>query len=134
MKSRTTLELIALLTALAGEAFVLYFVDNPPLRLVLGLLLLAVIVWASARLGVVDLLTQSPVRPVHERRFVRLRSQVQKLLAEIRRLNWMAVDAERGFRSREQAMQEMDAIEERLKEMIAEIRSTAGQMTSVDKT
>ncbi len=58
---------------------------------------------------------------------MRLRSQVQQLLAEIRRLNWMAVDAERGFRSRKQATQEMDLIEERLKQLIAEVRGLAGQ-------
>jgi hypothetical protein len=86
------------------------------------------IVWASARVGVVELVTQSPAERVQKRRFTRLRAQVQQLLDEIRRLNWMAVDAERGFRSREKALQEMDMIEERLKNLIQEIRSTAGQM------
>jgi hypothetical protein len=133
MPSRTTLELVALLASLAGEAATLLFVDNATLRLTVGLLLLAVIVWSSSRLGVADLLNQSPVRTVQQRRFVRLRSQVQQLLDEIRRLNWMAVDAERGFRNRNQALEEMDAIEERLRSLIAEIRSTAGQTTSVDR-
>lgn len=108
-------------------------VDDPWLRLSLGLLLLALIVWASARLGVVDLVMQSPAERVHKRRFVRLRSQVQQLLDEIRRLNWMAVDAERGFRSREKALREMDRIEERLKDLIAEIRTTAGQISPSDE-
>ncbi|NIQ55088.1 MAG: hypothetical protein GWN71_17355 [Gammaproteobacteria bacterium] len=74
-------------------------------------------------------MTESREDRVHRRRFVRLRAQVQQLLDEIRRLNWMAVDAERGFRDRETAAEEMDAIEDRLKDMIADIRSTAGQMT-----
>jgi hypothetical protein len=51
------------------------------------------------------------------------------LLAEIRRLNWIAVDVERGFRTRDRALREMDAIEERLRGLIAEIRGTAGQMS-----
>ncbi len=113
-----------------ADAAVLYFAEEPAARLSLGLLLLAPIVWSSARLGVVELVTQSPADKVHKRRFVQLRSQVGQLLDEIRRLNWMAVDAERGFRSREAALQEMDRIEGRLKELIEEIRVTAGQMSA----
>ncbi len=75
-------------------------------------------------------MTQSPSDKVHKRRFVALRGQVGQLLDEIRRLNWMAVDAERGFRSREAALQEMDRIEGRLKALIQEIRITAGQMSA----
>ncbi|MEE9134215.1 MAG: hypothetical protein V3U13_11710 [Gemmatimonadota bacterium] len=129
MPSRTTLESIALVAAVLGEAAVLYFASDPLLRLVLGLLLLAVIVWSSSRLGFIGFLSQSPTEQIHKRRFVLLRSQVQQLLHEIRRLNWMAVDVERGFRSSEQALREMDAIEERLKEIIADIRSAAGRMS-----
>ncbi len=127
--TRATLEAIILVAALIGDAVVLYFGDDPATRLALGLVLLIPIVWSSARLGVVDLVTESREDRVHRRRFVRLRAQVQQLLDEIRRLNWMAVDAERGFRDRETAAEEMDAIEDRLKDMIADIRSTAGQMT-----
>jgi hypothetical protein len=130
MPTQTSLELIALLAALVGDALVLLFVDDPWTRLLLGLLLLAVVVWSSARIGVLDIITRSPVEPVYKRRFVRLRGQVQQLLDEIRRLNWMAVDVERGFRNRESATQEMDLIEARLKELIAQIRSTAGQLSS----
>jgi signal transduction histidine kinase len=128
MPRRPTLEVVILVAALIADAAVLYFGSDAAARLSLGLLLLAPIVWASARLGVVELIMQSPAERVQKRRFVRLRSQVQQLLDEIRRLNWMAVDAERGFRSREKALDEMDAIEDRLKTLIQEIRSTAGQM------
>ncbi|MGD8698322.1 MAG: hypothetical protein PVJ43_03465 [Gemmatimonadales bacterium] len=130
MPNQPSLELIALLAALIGDALVLLFIDDPWMRLLLGLLLLAVIVWSSARIGVLDIITRAPVEPVYKRRFVRLRGQVQQLLDEIRRLNWMAVDVERGFRNRESATQEMDIIETRLKELIAQIRSTAGQLSS----
>jgi len=127
MPIRTTLERIALLAALIGEAIVLYFAVDPLLRLIVGLLLLVAIVWTSARIGVVDILGQSPPETIHKRRFGLLRAQVQQLLAEIRRLNWIAVDVERGFRTRDRALSEMDAIEERLRRLIAEIRGTAGR-------
>ncbi len=126
---RPYLESVVLITALIADIFVLYFLEDPAARLSLGLLLLAPIVWASARVGVVELLTETQPDQVHKRRFTRLRNQVGQLLDEIRRLNWMAVDAERGFRSRETAIQEMDAIEGRLKAIIEHIRNTAGQMT-----
>ena len=129
MPTRTTLELIVLVAALIGEALVLYFAADPLLRLIVGLLLLAIIVWASSRIGIVDILSQSPTETIHKRRFGLLRAQVQQLLAEIRRLNWIAVDVERGFRTRDRALREMDTIEERLRGLIAEIRSTAGQMS-----
>jgi hypothetical protein len=130
MPRRPTLEVVVLVVSLLADAAVLYFADEPAARLSLGLLLLAPIVWAAARLGVVELVTQSPSDKVHKRRFVALRGQVGQLLDEIRRLNWMAVDAERGFRSREAALQEMDRIEGRLKALIQEIRITAGQMSA----
>ena len=62
------------------------------------------------------------------RRFLRLRRTVQSLIAEVRRLNWIAVDVERGYRSREAAAQEMDASEQRLLNLVREIRTTAGQL------
>lgn len=127
---RATLEALILVAALIANGAVLYFGTDPAARLSLGLLLLALVVWAASKLGVVDLVTQLPAERVHKRRFTRLRSQVQQLLDEIRRLNWMAVDAERGFRSRETALGEMDRIEGRLKDLIEEIRSTAGQMST----
>jgi hypothetical protein len=130
MPRRPTLEVVVLVASLLADAAILYFAREPAARLSLGLLLLAPIVWSSARLGVVELVTQSPADKVHKRRFVQLRSQVGQLLDEIRRLNWMAVDAERGFRSREAALEEMDRIEGRLKELIQEIRITAGQMSA----
>jgi hypothetical protein len=133
MRRRPTWDFIILILALGLEGVVLFFVTPAMARLTLGLFLLIPIVWMSARVGVVDLVHELPSDRVHQRRFGRLRAQVQQLLDEIRRLNWMAVDAERGFRSREKALREMDSIEERLKILIAEIRDTAGQMTERDE-
>jgi hypothetical protein len=127
---RTTLEVILLIAFIVAEGAVLYYLEDPAARLSIGILLLAPMIWLSSRLGLADLASQSPSARIHKRRFTRLRGQVQQLLDEIRRLNWMAVDAERGFRSQDQALREMDLIEDRLKGLIQEIRSTAGQMAA----
>ena len=107
------------------EAATLYFGTDPPVRLGVGLLLLAVIIWFAGRLGVVEFLLRSLSG---RRRFMRLRRTVQTMIAEVRRLNWIAVDVERGYRSRDAAAQEMDASEQRLLKLVREIRSTAGQL------
>lgn len=130
MPLRPALDILVLIAALVGEGVVLYFVDSPTTRLGLGLALLAPIVWTSSRIGLLELITHTAAERVYKRRFMRLRAQVQQLLDEIRRLNWMAVDAARGFRDRDQALQEMDIIEKRLTDLIQRIRSTAGQMSA----
>ncbi len=121
-----TVRLIVLFAAFLVESSVLYFVDNPMVRTVVGLILIVPIVWIVARTNTIVTIPDIPDAD-KKRHFKGLRAQVVQLLDEIRRLNWMAVDAERGFRDREQAMSEMDRIESRLKEIISEIRSTAGQ-------
>lgn len=129
---RPSLHWIVLIIAVTGEALVLYFVEDPLSRLGLGLLLVAAVLWSSARLATRDLLERLKAERGHRRRFVRLRTHVQQLLHEIRRLNWLAVDADRGFRPRDAAAQEMDAIEERLRDLIVAIRDAAGEATPDD--
>ena len=63
-----------------------------------------------------------------------LRSQVVVLLEHVRRLNWIAVDAERGFRDRDDAMREMDEIEAEIRGMISEVREAAGRANSAPET
>lgn len=130
MAARAIIEPLVLIAAAVADAAVLFLVDDSTWRLALGLFLLAVIIWSSARIGVADFASKPPADHVYRRRFVALRSQVQQLLDEIRRMNWMAVDAERGFRERDEALREMDSIAQRLKEMIEDIRRTAGQMST----
>ena len=124
-----TLQLVSLFAAFLVEAAVLYFVDDPLARAVLGVLLIFPIVWIVTRTNTAQTLSEIPDED-RKRHFKGLRARVAQLLDEIRRLNWMAVDAERGFRNRDEAMREMDRIESRLKEIISEIRSTAGQSTA----
>ena len=121
-----SLQLVFLFGAFLVEAAVLYFVDEPMTRAVVGMLLIIPIVWIVARTNTVETISEIPDRN-KKRHFKGLRSRVAQLLDEIRRLNGMAVDAERGFRDRDQAMREMDRIESHLKEIISEIRNAAGQ-------
>ena len=108
------------------EGAVLYFVDDRSVRLYVGLGLLFPIAWMFARTNVAQVISELPgtLRP---RRYLKMRAQVKLLLAEIRRLNWMAVDGERGFRDRKEAAAEMDAIEGRMRDLVTEIRREAGR-------
>ena len=109
-----------------------YPVDAGP-RLIVGLLLLPIILWAGTRLEVEEVLQQgSPVS--RGRVFRELRSQVALLLEQARRLNWIAVDAERGFRNQDEAMREMDAIENEMREIITDVRAAAGKPTAAPET
>lgn len=121
-----TLQLVSLFAAFLVEAAVLYLVDDPMVRAVAGVLLIFPILWIVGRTRMVETISEFPDSD-KKRHFKGLRARVAQLLDEIRRLNWMAVDAERGFRDHDQAMREMDRIERRLKEIISEIRSLAGQ-------
>ena len=107
--------------------FTLYFQSDSTLHLFLGLLVLPIILWAGTRLEVLQLLADRPRWLSRGRRFRELRSQVVILLEQVRRLNWIAVDAEHGFRNRDEALREMDAIEEQLRGMITEVRRSAGR-------
>ncbi len=121
-----SLHLVILFVAFLLEAAVLYFVDDAMVRAVVGVLLILPIVWIVARTGTVQMIPEFPDSD-KKRHFKGLRAQVVQLLDEIRRLNGMAVDAERGFRDSDEAMREMDRIESRLKDIISKIRNTAGQ-------
>jgi hypothetical protein len=100
---------------------------DPTRRLGLGLLLLAVAIFAAERLRVVELLAASMRGRSGEerRRHWKLRATFDRLLGEVRRLSGLAMDTERGFRDRDRALQEMDGIEQRLAGLIKEIRAIA---------
>jgi hypothetical protein len=116
-----------MLLGVVGEAVVLFFGTDPAFRLRLGMLLLALIAWplfyAARRFPSGDAVLAEPPR----RRFSRLRRWTRELLREISRLNWTVVDVDRGFRDREAANEEIDAIEARLYEIIEEIKVSAGK-------
>lgn len=118
---------VVLVLAIVAEGFTLYAIASPSLRLSLGIFLLTPIVWAAGRIELVDYIeTQVTVsRPL--RRFNRLRTQVVQFLGEVKRLNWLAVDLQRGSTERARLLAEMDAIEERLNGLVSRIREEAGR-------
>jgi hypothetical protein len=118
------------MAAVVAEAAVLYFpVDQAP-RVIMGLLLVPVMLRAGVRIEAMAMLeNQGPWAP-RGRVFRELRSQVTMLLEHVRRLNWIAVDAERGFRDKGDAMREMDAIEDDIRAMISDLRRAAGRATA----
>ena len=114
--------------ALLLEGVILYVPEDQILRLHLGLLVLVVTVWLIVvLLRRVAVEEAPPEPPLHRRRYFLLRARVNQLLGDIRRLNWVVVDAERGVREREVAMQDLDAIENRLHTLIVQMRSAAGR-------
>ena len=111
------------------EAAVLYFLEDPGQRLALGMALLLPIAWMIARTRVVEAISDLPVA-IKRRQYSSMRTHVVLLLDEVRRLNWMAVDGDRGFRDQDEATREMDAIEKRLQNLVSEIRQTAGRAST----
>ena len=115
-----------MLVGVVGEALILFLGTDPVFRLRVGMPLLALIAWpvlyAARRFPAGDAVLGERPR----RRFSRLRRWTRELLREISRLNWTVVDVDRGFRNREVAKVEIDAIETRLYEIIEEIKDAAG--------
>ena len=129
-----SLYLTVLMAGVLADAAILYFpLDQAP-RVIIGLILLPVMLWAGIRLEAMAMLTNQDRWASRGRVFRELRSQVVMLLEHVRRLNWIAVDAERGFRDRDDAMREMDAIEDEIRDMISDVRRAAGKPTAEPET
>ncbi len=126
--SRTFYVAVLILSVLS-DAVVLYYPVDPAPRLIIGLLLIPIILWAGIRLEVNGMLANESRWASRGRVFRELRSQVVLLLEHVRRLNWIAVDAERGFRNQDDAMREMDEIENEIREIITDVRRAAGKPT-----
>lgn len=133
-RPRVVVFILLLVAATVAELAVLAFVADRVLRATGGLVLMAVIVWAAMELGAVRVLQVRSRAYAPERRFHRLRAQVQELLEEVRRLNWVAVIGEGGFQSREAAEQEREALERRLHELVDAITEAVGQESSTQET
>ena len=114
-----------LIVAVLQLAGVLYFMDERTPRLFVGLLLLVPIVWVLTRPNFFEAIQVLPA--LRERKYLKMRVQVELVLAEVRRLNGIAVDAERGFRSRSEAEREMAIIEKNMVGIISRVRQTAGR-------
>ena len=126
--------LTVLMAGVLADAAILYFPMDQAPRVIIGLLILPVMLWAGIRLEAMAMLTNQDRWASRGRVFRELRSQVVMLLEHVRRLNWIAVDAERGFRDRDDAMREMDAIEDEIRDMISDVRRAAGKPTAEPET
>jgi hypothetical protein len=69
---------------------------------------------------------------VRHRQFGSLRAEVMQLLDVVRRLNWLTVDLERGDRNEDDVKHEIARAEERLDEILADIRKAAGRPSSYE--
>lgn len=118
---------VLLLVLSATEGAVLFFVTDAPRRFVFGILLLAPIIFAGSKLGVADHFLQVVSRTIYARRHRRLRSLVDQLLEEVRRLNATALDGKRGVRSPETTDELLDSLEVSIRDLVTRIRSAAGE-------
>jgi hypothetical protein len=126
--------LAVLIAAVLMNAVVLYFPVEATPRLVIGLLLVPIMLWAGIRFEVTAMVANRSRWTSRGRVFRELRSQVVLLLEHVRRLNWIAVDAERGFRNQDEAMREMDDIESDIRNIITDVRRAAGRPTVEPET
>ena len=118
---------IVLLVALGLGAAAMYVEMDPLFRVLVAAFLLVPIVYAADGLGIPKVLNALPDSAVRHRRFGVLRSEVIQLLDLVRRLNWLNVDLERGVRNEDDVKAQITLAERRLDEVLAEIRSVAGQ-------
>lgn len=94
-------------------------------RAVLGVAWLGPILWIPRQLERIARNAEAD-RWARSRRYNRLRGVVSIFIDEVKRLNWLSVDAKRGLREEAKVDSEMDLIEERLHFLIGEMRSVAG--------
>lgn len=119
---------LLLLAGIAGEVFVLYAVEDPVLRVRLGILCIAMIAWPLAMAARRPALasTQAPaVR--HRGRFFLLRRRVEEFLREVTRLNWLVLDTKRSSGIARGRQFEIDTVKQDLRELLDEIFRAAGQ-------
>jgi len=120
---------LLLAVAVVLDAGILFYMPGSWMRLAFGLWLLAAIIIFASQLelgGLIGTLGRSSPRP---RRFPMLRASVGDLLAEVRRLNWLVVDMDRGFRDRETVAADIQMTERRMEELLREIWKNAGKST-----
>lgn len=119
---------VVLATSLFMYIVVLVVPLDAVLTGVLGMLVLPPIIWSADALGIVDSISAVPKAPPrHVRQYTLLRSKVRMLLDIAKRMNWLAVDLDRGVREEVDVAEEMDLATVRMKDLVDEIRDTAGR-------
>lgn len=121
------LNLFLLAIAVILDVAILLIVAGPWIRLILGLSLLVPLLLLGSHLEVAGRFGNLPSLLHQRRNFPLLRANVAALLDEVRRLNWLVVDLDRGFRDRDTVATEMEISEKRLGELLEKIKRSAGQ-------
>ena len=124
-----SLNVLLLIVMLAMDGLILFTLSTPWMRLSLGLALLVPIVIVSSQLGLAETFARMVAIPRRPRRFPALRAKTVALVEEIKRLNWLVVDLDRGIRSPETVTADIKMCEQRMEGLLSEIRRTAGQST-----
>jgi hypothetical protein len=128
--TRQVVETVILIVAIVIQAAAIYGITDAESRVIVGALALAVIMAVTVRLAKVEVRSQPvdqvvPTKRYQRRRYVLLRNTLERFIDEVRLLNRVAVDVQRGFRSRDSAELELENIETRLGEMVKEFRAAA---------
>ncbi len=118
-----------LAVALGAMAWILYFGQDPLTRLGIGLFLLAIVMWGSGKLGIVEWVAVSVGRRFKRRKYLLLRAEVDNFIKDVRRLNWLVMDAERGIRPKQEMQADLAALEEKLHEQVHRIRKACGRVS-----
>ena len=119
---------VALLIFAVGlDAAILYFFTTPWVRLVLGLGLIVPIVIISSFLGLAEVLSQVEAIPYRRRRFLALRAHVDRLLAEIKRLNWLVYDQNQGIRQQATINEDIEACRAGVEQTLRKVLEVAGR-------
>ena len=122
-----TVNVALLFFAVALDSIILYFFSEPMVRLVLGLGAIMPIALISASVGLPERFNQEETKPLKPRRFLALRSNVDRLLGEIKRFNWLVYDKERGVRRAGSVESDLEACRAGMEEALRRVFETAGK-------
>ena len=116
------------LSGVVVEALVLFTVEDPVMRMRLGLLC---VVWIAGPFAMAgrhpfNLSIGDPER-AENRRFLLLRRRMDEFLREMKRLNWLVLDASRDSRAAESRRDEIGMVQADLQELMGEILDAAGR-------
>ena len=119
-------KIVALYGALIGQGVGASLLDSAIERTLVVLGLATVIMWASSEVSITQTLSKRAMSRTQGRRFVKLRAQVDLFMADVKRLNWLAVDSDLGVRDGESTARDMNETTERMVKRVSLIRKSAG--------
>lgn len=112
------------------DGIVLFFVEPARMRLLYGLLILLPlmwpVVWMTRHFGFLGMVSESVPDKSRKRQFFKLRALTVQFIEEVKRLNWLAVDAKRGVRDDAAVSAEFKAVTRRLHDLVDQMPAAAG--------